>query len=325
MYAVAAHERPDGFDNLQVAERGELIEHEENARLVGLPFPHAGVERRGQQEAQPARMTHHHLRRQNEIDRNRPLFHFPEINAATADVVGDFVIVEKFGLALGTRRDGLNLFVPVGELTRFVFQSAQSRSRSFRGPVWGFPRLADASLSALCWPRREATARGRALEPSFRPRLADNIHDERGDERARRVIPMRVFLVFGFNEGFGQERRIGIERGRERIERRERIEALALEMFKTAPVGENAEGIDDDHFADRLAMFCGDGGQLPLGVDDEEGTVFQLQQVRNQQAGPFSRTVRTEDQHMAFPRITHPGAYAVSREDAPQNDRVWRV
>ena len=83
-----------------------------------------------------------------------------------------------------------------------------------------------------------------------RPRFDDGIHDQRRDEGARRLRPMRVF-VFDRHHGIGDQGRLHVEGRRGGIERRQRVEAAALQILVAAPVGEDAERVDNHHAPQR--------------------------------------------------------------------------
>ena len=103
------------------------------------------------------------------------------------------------------------------------------------------------------------------------------------------------------------------------------LKSVALQILIAWPIGENAEGVDDDHLADRAAVGSRYGGELALGIDDDDAAMFELQEVREQEAGGFTGTVRAENEGMERAAIVHLAADALGRKKAAEIDGVGRV
>ena len=67
-------------------------------------------------------MPSHHLGREDQINGDRLALYVAEVEAVFCQIVGDFRIVERFGLDFRRRGDRLDFLVPVGELRRLVAQ-----------------------------------------------------------------------------------------------------------------------------------------------------------------------------------------------------------
>jgi hypothetical protein len=106
---------------------------------------------------------------------------------------------------------------------------------------------------------------------------------------------MRVF-GFDFDQGLAERRRVVIKIGRLRIERSERVESRRAEA-------EHVKRIEHDDIAYGAAIVGGDGGQLALRIDHDDGAVIDAQQVRNQEARTVAGPVRPEQQEVPLASI----------------------
>ena len=124
------------------------------------------------------------------------------------------------------------------------------------------------------------------------------------------------------DQSLGQQRGVGIEGRRRRIEGQQRVEALAFQILVAGTVGKHAKGVDNDHLADIAPKFRRDRGKLALRIDDDNAAVFEFQKVRQEQARRFTRAVRSEHQDVQRPAVAHFFADTVIGDEAAEIDGV---
>ncbi len=306
LHLVAAHEAEGVLKRREMAERGHFIDEQEGSQ------PARAIERaqrRDDDEAQPHGMRPHPFGGQDHIDRHRPILEPAKIHPRLFEVAAHGFRKNPARLRVGGRTDAR-------ELVR-LFDEARGEAGDFiaafghhvgggdaQAALGALAHLAVVAAVAFpCFGFGEHAAD--IFEIGARAVLALLPHEKRDEQALRRLRPMRVFAL-DLDERFAERRRVVVKVRRGGIEHIERIETGGAEA-------EHVEGIEHHHVADRAAKGRGDAGELALGIDDDDRTIADRQQVRNQEARPLAGTVRTEKEYMTLSFIDDLVAYALRR------------
>lgn len=302
---VAGHQAVGLGQRLQPPEGRELVEQEEDGRLVVWSavagwLSREGVQGLGDEQAQPAGVAGQPFGGQDEEDGGALSAQVLEREVGARQAVGDAAAVEEVGVALGAGEHAGGLAVGLAQVA-----VGGARHQAVGGGA-GLHRLQGRGEARRR--RGQEVADGGQRRAAGR-RLGDHVQDHAGDQRLGLLVPVRLADLFRrvVDQGLGDQPGVLGEVLAERVQRRQRI------VGRGGASGD-PERVDDMDRPEALAGAGGDAGVLALGVDTQDGAVG-VEQVRQDDADALARARRREGQEVARAVVAHQPSAACAADD----------